>query len=78
MAANLKIWGMIAMAMLGMAFSSSEVEALAGGTGILPAVQVWDRYFASNTCPNGQGPRVNNSRKQVGDTRRACGELGSR
>jgi len=43
MAANLKVWGMIAMAMLGLALSSSEVEALAGGTGILPAVQVWDR-----------------------------------
>jgi hypothetical protein len=75
MAANLKVCGMIAMVMLGLALSSSEVEALAGATGILPAVQVWDRYFASNTCTNGQGPRVNNSRKQVGDTRRACGEL---
>jgi len=58
MAANRKVWGMIAMAMLGLALSSSELEALAGGTGILPAVQVWDRYFASNTCTNGQGPRL--------------------
>jgi hypothetical protein len=44
MASNLEVWGMIAMAMLGLALSSSEVEALAGGTGILPVVQVWDRY----------------------------------
>jgi hypothetical protein len=40
MAANLKVWGMIAMATLGLALSSSQVEALARGTGILPAVQV--------------------------------------
>lgn len=78
MAANLKVWGMIAMAMLGLALSWSEVEALAGGAGVCPQYRFGTGTFASNACTNGQGPRVNNSRKQVGYMRRACGALRSR
>jgi hypothetical protein len=40
---NLKVLGNDRDGDVGLALSSSEVEALAGGTGILPAVQVWDR-----------------------------------
>jgi hypothetical protein len=66
MAANLKVWGMIAMAMLRLALSSSEVEALARRCRYLPnSTGLGQVLLPAIPVLMAKGPRVNNSRKQV-------------